>query len=154
MKKILILGLLLVLSFSTVISAKSRHDFDRPGRHQGWEVREHPSTQKQLKAKEVLEETAEQLEQAQKAALHGHYRYGLGRAYTHQEQARDLYFDRQYERAQAHSLRAREIAVDIINANRQKRYERPASHVDGLDNQLSIKIIDDKVALRLHFTLD
>jgi hypothetical protein len=160
MQKVLILGLLLTCcSTGVVIDAREYHRFHRPGPPRSWERRPDYSWDR-VQAKQILGETAGRLLQAQRAARRGNYRYGLGKAYAHQKQARNLYYDGQYKRAIAHSFRAREIALEIIDANRpgpsrfSNRSPRRRHRHDDLDSQLSIKIVDDKVALRLHFNLD
>jgi hypothetical protein len=162
--KILLLGLVLVLSLGTVVSARGGRDINGPGpgRRQGWKKHSGlAERERRFQAKKVLGETTNQLSRAQNVARRGHYRYGLGKAYAHQEQARELYYHGQYDRAMAHSMRARELAVDIITCNHRQRYEHPGQPpmhsvklADDLDNELTIKVVDDKVALRLHFTLD
>jgi hypothetical protein len=160
MQKVLILGLFLACcSAGVVIDAREHRSFHQPGPPRGWERRPDYSWDR-VEAKQVLAETADRLLQAQSAARRGRYRYGLGKAYAHQKQARNLYYDGQYKRALAHSFRAREIALEIIDANRPgpsrflDRPPRRRHRYDDLDSQLSIKIVDDKVALRLHFNLD
>lgn len=119
----------------------------------------HYDSREKLSTRQVLRETAECLVQAQRAARSGNYRFGLGKAYAHQEQARNLYFERRYERARLHSLRAREIANYIIVQNRSgsrrysERYRRYQEN-DSLDNSLSIRIVDDNIALKLRIDLD
>jgi flagellar biosynthesis GTPase FlhF len=110
-----------------------------------------------FKAGQVLHETANYLVRAQRAARFGPYRYGLGKAYAHQEEARNLYFDGQYRRAIDHSLRARKIAQYIIMWNKPGYMRRPGRHAvynDPIDNELSIKVVDDKIAIRLKINLD
>ncbi|HYH02283.1 MAG TPA: hypothetical protein VEC37_04225 [Bacillota bacterium] len=159
MKKFLIVILLITSSLSLVgnVSARGRRDFD--------EGRSHPkkvyySPREKAEAKQTLRETADYLVHAQQAANRGHYSYGLGKAYAHQEEARDLYHARRYERSIAHSLRARDIANFIIRENRERRYResvrppRYADRNDEIDNELSIRVVDDKVALKLKINLD
>jgi hypothetical protein len=96
------------------------------------------------RANQVIHDTDNYLRQAQKAARFGPYRYGLGKALAHQQEARNLYFDRQYQRSIVHSLRARKIAQDIIEENRPGHPRRPGPPPHGLyndpiDNELSVK---------------
>lgn len=79
-------------------------------------------------ARHVLRRTARVLERSQKIAnddrRRGRHRRGrgrdgiryrgLGRAFAHQERARDLYNARRYELAIDHSLQARAIALRVI----------------------------------------
>jgi hypothetical protein len=111
----------------------------------------------QQKARQVLRKTAKLLIWAQKAAKHGHYHYGLGRAYAHQEEARNLYSHGWYDRAIAHSLYARKIARNIITENQPGRSRCPGYHPvydDPLDKELRINIADDNVALTLRINLN
>jgi hypothetical protein len=111
-----------------------------------------------VRANQVIHETDNYLRRAQKAARFGPYRYGLGKALAHQEEARNLYFEGQYQRSIAHSLHARKIAQDIIEENRPGHPRRPGPPPHGLyndpiDNELSIKIVDDNIAIKLKIKL-
>jgi hypothetical protein len=109
-----------------------------------------------LKAKKVLRDTGNYLIRAQREARRGRYYFGLGKAYAHQEEAKKLYWGRHYRSAMAHSLRARQIARDVIEANRpgrSRRYGPPPKYNDEIDNELSIKIRDDKAVLSLKINL-
>ncbi|HYH03757.1 MAG TPA: hypothetical protein VEC37_11680 [Bacillota bacterium] len=161
MKKLIVLGLVLACSLSAVATAHGHEgrDFDRDRRDHRPPVREHRDSRERMRARDVLRETNNVLERAQRSSDRGGYRNGLGRAFAHQEEARDLYRYGRYERSISHSLRAREIAEDIIRANRDRRYRRHRAHHDynrhdDLDNSLSVKIIDDNVALKFRINLD
>lgn len=169
MKKLLIVGLVIATTcgIATVTSAHGPWDGPPPGhqRHEepGFDPeggprhhRAHGEFRERERAREVLEETADTLERAQWSARRGHYRDGLGRAWAHQEEARDLYFNGEYERAIAHSMRARDIAVYIIDANRRGPGGPHRHHFQEheLDNQLHVRIVDDNVALKLRFNLN
>jgi hypothetical protein len=109
------------------------------------------------RARRVLRETADYLVKAQWAARRRHYYFGLGKAYAHQEEARKLYAKRWYRNAIDHSMRAREIAKDVIEANRpgrRHRYGPPPEYDDSIDNELSVNIRDDKAVLSLRIRLD
>jgi hypothetical protein len=118
------------------------------------------SSRDKFRARQVLHGTADRLIQAQRAARNGHYSYGLGMAYSHQKQARNLYYEGRYQRAIEHSMRAKYIADYIIRQNQEGRRHHPGEPEpcqpphDRLDDQLSIKIVDDKVAIRLNISLD
>ncbi|HYH04377.1 MAG TPA: hypothetical protein VEC37_14900 [Bacillota bacterium] len=142
---------------------RHRHEDERrrpdPRRHEDYNDRDdrHPEFSERLRAKQVLRETAECLERAQRVARYGHFREGLGKAYAHQEEARNLYYEGRYQRAIVHSMRAREIANDIISINREGRSDRRHGrywHNDSLDDELSIRIVDDNIAIKLKINLD
>ncbi|MGD8401215.1 MAG: hypothetical protein PVH64_09840 [Bacillota bacterium] len=111
-----------------------------------------------VKARQVIRKTTIYLERAQRAARRGYYRYGLGKAYAHQKEARNLYLKRWYRQAIAHSLRARKISQNIIDANRPggpRRLEHYYGRYDDeIDNKLSIRIEDDKAVLKFRIQLD
>lgn len=161
MKKLVVVGLILTCSFGAVVSAHGpeRRDFGPDHRDHKPPVREHRDYREKMQARDVLRETNDVLEQAQRAARRGKYRNGLGLAFAHQQEARDLYYKGRYERAISHSLRARDIASDIIKVNHDSRHRRFRAHNDynrhdDLDNSLSVKIIDDNIALKFHINLD
>jgi hypothetical protein len=113
----------------------------------------------QFRAKQVLRETADYLIRAQRAARNG-YGNGLGMAYTHQQQAQKLYYQGRYQSSIGHSMRARFIAGEIIRYNQAGRRPGPGGpppyrpSYDNLDDELSIRIIDDNIAIRLKIDLD
>lgn len=160
MKKLLIVFLLIACSLTSVtsVNARGRRDYDQKRHPQKYDRH---SPKEKSRARSTIRETAGHLSRAQAAARTGHYSYGLGKAYAHQEQARDFYFNGRYERAIAHSLRARDIALYIIKENREGRYRaaappprRYAERHDDIDDQLSIRVVDDKVAIKLKINLD
>jgi hypothetical protein len=145
--------------------AEERRRWEEDNRRQGRPVYPQPPYRKprtsgeQFRAKQVLRETADCLIQAQRAARYGNGN-GLGMAYTHQQQAWKLYYQGFYRRSIGHSMRARFIANEIIRHNQAGRRPGPGgpppyrpSH-DNLDDELSIKIIDDNIAIRLKIDLD
>ena len=75
---------------------------------------------RQLRAdsRSVIQRTAPVLIDAQQIARRHHFRSGLAQAVAHQQMARDLYARGSYQNAIFHSLRAREIAIQIIQRNR------------------------------------
>jgi hypothetical protein len=146
---------------------EKRQDRDeRKGRHDGDRDRDRRERHSRQEARRILIETNNILEDAKREAERGGYYEGLGRAYSHQREARDLYSnDRRYDRAIDHSLRAREIAKDIIQTNREiqrdsrklKHKETPRKNYDrhdDLDNSINVKIIDDHAALKMKFKID
>ncbi|HEY8465037.1 MAG TPA: hypothetical protein VIM29_13680 [Bacillota bacterium] len=157
MKKILIIMLLLACSIGSVASAGPPRRPPGPP-HRGPVKINHDSREK-VRARNVLRETNVTLERAQIAARRGNYRNGLGRAFSHQQEARDLYRRGRYDRAIAHSLRARDIANDVIRANNDPRYRRSRighdyNRHDDLDNSIRVRLFDDNVALKIRINLD
>jgi hypothetical protein len=120
-----------------------------------WDDRHHHDFNRyeRSKAREVLRVTADYLIRAQRAARLGHYHFGLGKAYAHQEEARRLYRDGFYRRAIAHSLRARQIAQDVIDGNRAGYPRYPCEYDETIDNELSVRVHDDRSVLSLRITL-
>ncbi|HYH03756.1 MAG TPA: hypothetical protein VEC37_11675 [Bacillota bacterium] len=158
MKKTLMLVLLLLCSSATVASA---HNYDySEHRHHKAGHREHryqENSEERMRARRVLRYTSETLMQAQRAARRGGYREGLGRGFAHQDRAKELYYDGEYNRSIRHSLRAREIAEYIIDENRVEHHHHRGHHHsrrDDLDQGLSVKVVDDNVALKFRVDLD
>lgn len=163
MRKIWVLTLVLVCSFATAVSAHGpgpdRRDHGRgPGMNDRRpEFKEHRDDREKDHAREVLGQTNDTLERAQRAARRGGYRDGLGRAFAHQDEARELYRQGSYGRAISHSMRAREIAEDIIRINQRRdrrSYHHDYDRRDDLDNSINLRIRDDKAALNLRIKLD
>lgn len=119
----------------------------------------------QTQAREVLMRTARYLEQAQNVSRRSYNRQGLGQAISHQRQAREYYRDGWFERAIAHSIRARKIAIQIIQKNRGRIDDRrPFDDYDERffkiysDNDLDVSIrsnmMNDDDALQIYIDLD
>ena len=85
------------------------HKYNNPG----------PKNRSQQEAQSVLRRTATVLQDAQQAANRRHYSSGLGRAVAHQRYARELYWNGNYQDAIFHSLRARRMAIQVIEGNRE-----------------------------------
>ena len=68
-------------------------------------------------ARQAYRTTAQVLIEAQDVAKMGHDYQGLGRAFGHQRLARDYYYTRNFQISIQHSLRARQIAYNIIERN-------------------------------------
>lgn len=100
----------------------------------------------------VLNRTATVIREAQLAARKNGYAHGLSKAFAHQDYARKLHMRGEYREAIFHSMRARNIAYDIIEKNRFSR--RPEHDWDDVDygympyapkdNELDVKIKSDK----------
>jgi hypothetical protein len=138
---------------------EERHRHDGPPYPQPPHWQPHPRISgEQFRTKQVLRKTADVLIRAQWAARNG-YGQGLGMAYTHQQQAWNLYYEGRYQRSIEHSVRARLIANEIIRRSQTGRRPGPGSPPyrlphDRLDDELSIRIVDDNIAIRLKIDLD
>ena len=118
-------------------------------------------------AQYVIHRTATVFLDAQRAVDHRHYSFGLARAVAYQQKARELYLAGSYQDAIFFSLRARDLAFQIIEGNREKprrefyrdEMEERYRHSSPRDEELDLKIDKKKVAkddevVRLHFDLD
>ncbi len=76
-------------------------------------------------ARQVYRRTAEVLVAAQDSTRRRHRYEGLSQAIRHQRIAKDYYYTRNYQLSINHSLRARELAYDVIERN-NRRYHRPS----------------------------
>lgn len=172
MKKLLV-GLmftaLVVTGSLGIVEAKHGKGYDDRDRHEGpgysaWA----PGHQKKVRndAGYVIHRTAEVIYAAQGAANRGHHYYGLSQAVAHQQKARELYLDGFYQDAIFHSLRARDIAFQVIDRNRvrpphdyeydemEASYHRSAPRASELDLKIDSIKIGDKGAVRIHIGLD
>lgn len=118
-------------------------------------------------ARYILQRTARRLMEAQQMAMRRNFRSGLGLAMAHQQKARELYWQGFYREAIFHSLRARNMALQIISGNRERwlrnyswepreeNYRRLAPVDADLDNRLNkIYIHSDDDAVYFHFDID
>lgn len=168
MKK-LIVGVLLaglVLAFSLGALAKPGHFKGESGKWKG-ESEKHQQGQwnkERNDAQYIIHRTAGAVGAAQRAAERGHRYSGLGRAIAHQQLAWDLYGQGEYRAAIYHSLLARRISVEIINANRFRvdpefsceAVELGYVHTAPKDNQLELQISSTKIGKdndMVHFSL-
>ena len=126
-------------------------------------------------ARQAYRTTAMVLMEAQDAARMGHNYQGLNRAFGHQRLARDYYYTRNFQISIQHSLRARQIAYNIIERNSygmerrngfrrrghgerfddfEMRYSREMSQ-DDLDEKVSQNNNNnDEVSLKVKIKLD
>lgn len=172
MKKVLTLFLTICLIFTGITTVYGAHG-KKPSRphkplpkQHKYTNKHYPSRSSQRQAHQVLRRTAEYLIQAQHNSrkYHGNY-HGLGRAIAHQNRARQLYFEGWYDRAIAHSIQARRIAIGIIRQNRGRIDEKSAFndydernfrdyHHDDLEGEIYFNLVDDNKALHIHIDLD
>ncbi|TCL64243.1 hypothetical protein EDC14_101949 [Hydrogenispora ethanolica] len=120
-------------------------------------------------ARFVIHRTAQVIDDAQAAARRGHRPMGLAQAVAHQRWARDLYWKGAYRDAIYHSLRARNIAFQVLENNRgwvRREYRRDnmeevyfRSSPRDKDLDLSLGMIkvgrdDEFISIRLNLDLD
>lgn len=173
MKKYLIWALLFAFCLTGIVSAKSKPNFGPgpkgPGPGHGGPKLQQGSLPAQKQARTVIMRTAKYLEEAQQVSKRSRHmrqnRQGLGQAISHQRRAREYYQDGWFERAIAHSIRARKIAIDIIQKNRGRiADQRPFDDYDDrfvriysdkdLDVDIRAIIVDDDAALEIFIDLD
>lgn len=161
-----IMGLMLVVLVSACalnVSAE-RHDKFRGERDKFHDQRDN---QERDDAGYILHRSAMLVFDAQKAAEHGHHYKGLAWAIGNQQRARELYLGGQYRDAIFHSLRARDLAIQIIRENRgnlrreflrdgrEDGYAHNAPRGEDLDVKLDMhKIGRDDAIVHLKFELD
>lgn len=164
MKKWL-MGLLvaaLVMTGSLSVLAKPHRFYGRP--EKPYAGRNHRVRED---ARYVIHRTAQTIYDAQRAAEFGRRYDGLRWAIGHQQRARQLYDDGWYQDAIYHSLRARDFALQVIQANRERprrelflneterRYSQNAPKKDKLDIKLDFAKVGDELKLvRLKLGLD
>jgi hypothetical protein len=173
MRKLMMLGLMIIFGCASVAVVQGQghgpkdddRGRDRDRRHDQGPPPPHSKgkydRQEREKARRVLNETHDVLDRAQREAARGGYDEGLGRAFTHQQEAKDYFRRDHYDWAISHSMRARDIAKEIIAINGEKRREpkkelphRDFSKHDDVDNSIDLKLIGDKAALKIKLKLD
>ena len=114
-------------------------------------------------ARYIIHRTADVIYVAQRSANHRHYYKGLAQAVSHQQKARRLYMSGFYQDAIFHSLRARRIAIQVIQGNRESwtgswdAREEWYFSLSPRDNDLDVKLsfkFGDKDAVRISIDLD
>ena len=119
-------------------------------------------------ARVVIERTTFVLREAQHVAKRYHYTSGMAKAVAHQQKAHDLYRHGNYREAIFHSLRARDLAFQIIRGNRQSyhkdyywndmemRYRKDYPKDKDLDVRIELRSRSDKemLLIKLIFDLD
>jgi hypothetical protein len=130
----------------------------------------HDNNEARNDSRYVLHRTADVINDTQQAAMRGHKNFGLARAIYTQQHARDLYMNGDFQNAIFFSLRARNLAFDIIRANHgmvrpeffpdrlESKYDhqRPGDH--DLDRQIDrdkgrMGRDDDAVRIKIEFNL-
>jgi len=115
----------------------------------------------------VIHRSADILQDAQRYADRGHRFGNLSLAFAHQQRAREFYMHGSYRDAIFHSLRARDLAFDIIRANhgkiRQEYYwdgrEDHWGHDSPRYQDLDVRIDRSKIGrdsdvVHMHFDFD
>jgi hypothetical protein len=154
----------LAVAFSVGIDAKHNNRF-RGDQDYGYgrPVR----MQEREDARYIIHRTAETIFSAQQAAERGRHYIGLRRSIAHQQRARRLYMAGAYREAIYHSLRARDIAFQVIAQNQgrprreyyrddmENHYVQTAPRNNDLDIRIdSVKVGKEDALVRLHFGLD
>ncbi len=138
-----------------------RREYERRERER-WEYQRRE--QERNDARYIIHRTADAIFVAQRSTGRGNYYKGLAQAVAHQQKARRLYMAGFYRDAIYHSLRARRIAIMVIQGNREKwsgswdvredRYRHDSPHDNDLDIKLNLIKIGDKEAVRISIDLD
>lgn len=134
------------------------------------ERREYERRQREIREQErndagyIIHRTADVIYVAQRSTRRRQYYNGLSQAVAHQQKARQLYMRGFYRDAIFHSLRARRIAISVIQGNKEKwsgswearedRYRHESPRDNDLDVKLSLIKIGDKEAVRISIDLD
>jgi hypothetical protein len=153
----------LAVAFSVGIDAK----YNRFRGDQGYGYGRPARLQEREDARYIIHRTAETIFGAQQAAERGRHYNGLRQSIAHQQRARELYQNGLYREAIYHSLRARDIAFQVITLNRERphreyyrddmenRYVRSAPRNKDLDIRIdSVKVGKEAALVRLHFGWD
>lgn len=132
-----------------------RREFERRERERREKVKDD--------ARFIIHRTADVIYVAQRSTDRGHYYKGLAQAVAHQQKARRLYMSGFYQDAIFHSLRARRIAIHVIEMNKEKWTGSWDSREEWYirfaprDNDLDVKLnftIGDRDAVRITIDLD
>ena len=128
------------------------------------ERRERLRREQQEDARYIIRRTADVIFVAQRSTGRRHYYKGMSKAIAHQQKAQRLYRSGAYQEAIFHSLRARKIAIEIIQRNREKwngswdtreeKYRRISPRDADLDVKLDLIKIGDQEAVRISIDLD
>lgn len=115
-------------------------------------------------ARYIIHRTANVIYVAQRSTGRRNYYKGLAQAIAHQQKARQLFMAGSYQSAIHHSLRARRIAISVIEGNRERwsnpwdareeKYRRNSPRDRDLDVKLNLIKIGDKEAIKISIDLD
>lgn len=134
------------------------------------ERREHEQRERERREQErndaryIIHRTANVIYVAQRSTSRRNYYKGMAWVIAHQQKARQLFMAGAYRSAIHHSLRARRIAISIIERNREKwlnpwdaredKYRRNSPHDKDLDVKLNLYKFGDKEAIKISIDLD
>jgi hypothetical protein len=115
-------------------------------------------------ARYIIHRTANVIYVAQRSTGRRNYYNGLAQAIAHQQKARQLFMAGSYQSAIHHSLRARKIAISVIEGNkerwsnpwdaREEKYRHNSPRDRDLDIKLNLIKIGDKEAIKISIDLD
>jgi hypothetical protein len=162
---LLVLVLLASCAYSVYAAPRFGHERDRDRGHGPG-----PGPQNQIRddARFIIHRTAAVIDDAQQAAERRHRFMGLAQAIGNQQEARRLYMNGNYRDAIFHSLRARDIALQIIRDNgrrarpeyfrdnMEERYAHDSPRGDDLDRRLDRQKMgkdDDAIHIRINLDL-
>jgi hypothetical protein len=168
---LIVLVLLASCSYSIYAAPSFGHNRDRDREHgPGPGPGPVPAPQNKIRddARYIIHRTAAVIDDAQQAAERRHRYMGLAQAVGNQQQARRLYMNGNYRDAIFHSLRARDIALQIIRDNgrrprpdyfrdnMEERYAHDSPRGDDLDRRLDRQKMgkdDDAIHIRINLDL-
>ncbi|NLY76383.1 MAG: hypothetical protein GX075_13970 [Firmicutes bacterium] len=183
---------LFVQTVKAPIMVSQQHKKDQGPKHKKEDKRDHDRREKERKEKErkekerrekerrererklreerkndsrhIIQRTAKVISAAQQSTKRGHYYKGMAQAVAHQQKACRLHRAGSYLDAIHHSLRARRIAIAVIEGNRGKwsgswdareeKYRRNSPKDKDLDIRIDFSKIGDKEAVRISIDLD
>ena len=115
-------------------------------------------------ARYIIHRTANVIYAAQRSTSRRNYCKGMSQAVAHQQKARQLFMAGAYQSAIHHSLRARRIAISIIEGNqerwanpwdtREEKYHRNSPRDNDLDLKLHFFKFGDQEAIKISIDLD
>jgi hypothetical protein len=162
---LIVLVLLASCSYSIYAAPRFGHGRDRD---HGYGPGPGPQNHIRDDARYIIHRTAAVIDDAQQAAERRHRYMGLAQAVANQQQARRLYMNGNYRDAIFHSLRARDIALQIIRNNgrrprpeyfrdnMEERYVHDSPRGDDLDRRLDRQRMgkdDDAIHIRINLDL-
>jgi hypothetical protein len=152
----------LIVTCSVSIYAAPGKFHEGPGK-----FRNAPEHQIRGDAGYIIHRTATVFFDTQRAVEHGHRNFGYARAIAYQQKARELYLAGAYQDAIFFSLRARDLAFQVIEGNRERprrefyrdEMEERYRHDSPRDEELELridhrKVVRDDDVVRLHFDFD
>lgn len=145
---------------------QGRHERERQERERRERERREQQHREQERndARYIIHRTANVIFVAQRSTSRRNYYKGMSQAVAHQQKARQLFMAGAYQSAIHHSLRARRIAISVIEGNREKwsnpwdtreeKYHRDSPRDNDLDLKLNFFKFGDKEAIKISIDLD